>query len=81
VTHAPGCTMPEPTTDPSGHLRCPSCHYVQPRPRGSSAATGYVCRDHHDQPVTWRGTGCTRCAADIKRRKASKLSDYTESEY
>lgn len=36
---------------------------------------GYRCRDHHDQPVTWRGKGCTRCAVDLKRRKAPQPRD------
>jgi len=80
VTHAPGCLMPTPTTDPAGQLRCPACKYVQPKPQASTQPTGYVCRDHHDQPVTWRGTGCTRCAADLKRRKAPELSDDYEME-
>lgn len=58
-------------------LTCPECAHVgsvayvapeqkcspvpperEPRP---IAGSGYVCRDHHDQPVTWRGTGCTQC--------------------
>lgn len=37
--------------------------------------TGYRCRDHHNQPVTWRGKGCTRCAADLKARKAPPPRD------
>jgi len=28
----------------------------------------YVCRDHHSQPVNWRGRGCQRC--DRERRQA-----------
>ena len=75
-------------------LTCPDCGHVgseaakqqaiaptltpAPRPITSS---GYVCRVHHDQPVTWRGTGCTRCAADLKRRKAPQpRDDYEEME-
>lgn len=81
MAHLMGCPRPEAIRDASHQLRCPSCKYIQPKPRGSSKATGYVCRDHHDQPVTWRGTGCTQCAADLKRRKATVPSDYTESEY
>ena len=81
MTHEPGCSRPEPTTDTSGQLKCPSCKYVQPKPKASTA-TGYVCRDHHDQPGTWRGTGCQRCAADLKRRKATVPSeDYEQETY
>jgi hypothetical protein len=25
------------------------------------------CRDHPDQPVTWKGTGCPECAAERAR--------------
>ena len=36
--------------------------------------TGYVCRDHHSQPVNHRGKGCTLCppprTKKPKRRKA-----------
>ena len=69
-------------------LKCPECARVgsvayvapvrnltperEPRP---IAGSGYRCRDHHDQPVTWRGTGCTRCAADLKRRKAPQRAE------
>lgn len=38
-----------------------------------SIDTGYVCRDHHNQPVTFRGKGCTLCPTrKTKRRKAPK---------
>jgi len=75
-------------------LRCPECAHVgslayvapvanptverEPRP---IRATGYRCRDHHDQPVTWRGKGCSRCAADLKRRKAPTARDDYEEAY
>ena len=80
MIHADGCPMPEPLTDPSGHLRCPSCHYVQPRPRGSNAPSNYRCRVHHDEPVTFRGKGCPLCPTRTKRRKASQPSDLNEME-
>lgn len=69
-------------------LKCPECKHVANvaevaqvraappvREPVVITATGYRCRIHHDQPVTWRGTGCTRCAADLKRRKAPKRDD------
>jgi hypothetical protein len=32
--------------------------------------TGYRCRVHHNQPVTWRGTGCQECPPPgVKRPK------------
>jgi len=91
MTHAKGCTRPSPWRDDHikpGWIRikCPECKHVanvpiKPKPQSSPApvaATGYRCRDHHDQPVTWRGTGCTRCAADLKRRNAPKRDDDDE---
>lgn len=27
------------------------------------------CRDHPDYAVTWRGTGCVRCAVEARRRR------------
>ena len=77
LTHATGCSKPPPDSrlvKPGWlRLKCPECAHVgsvayvapdkklpperEPRPIGS----GYRCRDHHDQPVTWRGKGCTKC--------------------
>jgi len=37
--------------------------------------SGYRCAEHVECSVTWKGTGCTQCAADIKRRKATVPSD------
>jgi hypothetical protein len=40
-----------------------------------------VCRDHHDQPVTARGKGCTICAKarqtwrDRRRRRTTRRRD------
>ena len=72
-------------------LKCPECKHVANvaevaqvravppvREPVVITATGYRCRDHHDEPVTWRGTGCTRCATDLKGRKAPKRDDYEE---
>lgn len=30
--------------------------------------TGYVCREHHNEPVTFKGTGCAAC----RHRRNSK---------
>jgi len=44
--------------------------------------SGYRCRVHHNQPVTWRGTGCQECPPPgnrkSKRRKYPKPSTTTE---
>ena len=81
MTHAPGCHMPEPVTDPEGFLCCPACGWVQSKPQTApTAASNYRCRVHHDQPVSWRGRGCPTCAADQKRRKAPEPSDDYEME-
>jgi len=81
VTHEPGCSRPTPTTDGTGQPRCPACKYLQPRqPQPSpTPQSSYVCREHLDQPVTWRGTGCTLCTK-TKRRKATEPSDTNERE-
>ncbi len=44
----------------------------RPAPEASlRAAARFVCREHHTQAVTWRGTGCRSCA-DEARRAAKK---------
>lgn len=79
--HEPGCPSPTPTKDDHGRLRCPWCRYLQVKPRTIAlAATGYVCRDHHEQAVSWRGTGCVICVREAKKRKATKKSEPTEME-
>ena len=39
------------------------------------AASNYRCREHVECSVSWKGTGCPRCAGNLKRRKATPLSD------
>ena len=48
----------------------------QPTP----AASNYRCREHNECSVTWKGTGCPRCAGNLKRRKATSPSDDYEME-
>jgi hypothetical protein len=43
-----------------------------------STVTGWVCREHLDQPVTPRGSGCPTCAADLKRRQPTRRRYDTE---
>ena len=73
---------------------CPECQkYILiwdgPRPPDNTQTatptarptTGHVCRDHHDQQVTFKGKGCPRCPTrKANKRKASQPSDYTEME-
>ena len=81
MSHAAGCHMPEPTTDPAGYLHCPACKRVQPKPQASTHPTGYVCRVHHDEPVNFRGRGCRRCPTrKANKRKATEPSDDYEME-
>jgi hypothetical protein len=44
-------------------------------------STGYRCREHPGEPVTWRGKGCTRCPNRKSKREASQPSDDTERQY
>lgn len=72
--HARRCTGEEFTeeTRPNGDVKrtCLGCDkylivYLDKRrgpKRPALPVTGYVCRDHHHQPVTWRGTGCPECS-------------------
>ena len=92
MTHGPGCSKPPPSrnliTPGWIRLKCPECRHVENVSEAAqddanplTPATGYRCRDHHDQPVTWRGKGCTRCDTDRKRRKAPQpRDDYEEME-
>jgi hypothetical protein len=90
--HKSGCTSPSSPrvagSTGSGLviMQCRGCSTrwaVPPQavPQAKAAPpSGYVCRAHHDQAVTWRGTGCARCAADLKRRKAPQPRDDYETE-
>ena len=43
--------------------------------------SGYRCRAHHDQLVTWRGTGCTKCPLPgIRKPKQRKRTKPTITE-
>lgn len=76
-THCRSCNVrwlggPEPTV--------PTPPDVAPTVDPTPTATGYVCRDHHDQAVTWRGTGCKACQSEHNaRRKTPVLDDDTST--
>jgi hypothetical protein len=93
MTHAAGCSRPRPNSRPVSpgwfRLTCPECGHVgseaarrkAPTPTLAPTSTGYRCRDHHEQPVNFRGKGRPRCPTrKRKSRKASEPSDYTEME-
>lgn len=48
--------------------RCRTCRASGWRqeqlPPAPPPASRFVCREHPGQPVTWKGTGCARCAED-----------------
>ena len=85
--HKSGCTKPDPierATLERGDviMQCRGCNtrwavppQAAPQPK-AAPLSAYVCRVHHDQSVTWRGTGCTKCTRTTKQRKASQPSDY-----
>lgn len=39
---------------------------------------GYVCRDHPEWPVNWRGHGCPECVRERNRRREAKRRTSTE---
>ena len=41
-------------------------------------ASNYRCREHNECSVTWKGTGCPRCAGNRERRQPTKLRYDTE---
>ena len=52
---------------------------TQPEMTRRPVAAGYVCRDHHSQPVNFRGKGCKLCPTrKTNKRKAFGRSDYTD---
>jgi hypothetical protein len=87
VTHTPGCSAPPPQRDRGikpgwVRLKCPECLHVanvptqvEPITPGLASGSNYRCRIHHDIEVSWKGTNCPRCAADLKKRKAPKRDD------
>ena len=81
--HADDCSDPGVRLDLRGVLRCPSCRYIQTPPSRAQVVTGYVCRDHHGQPVRFpSGKGCTLCPKrKPKPRKASEPRDQPERNY
>ena len=38
-----------------------------PQKPPAPAASNYRCREHNECSVTWKGTGCPRCAGNLKR--------------
>lgn len=84
IDHRPGChsqSVTEPTLTRDGRpiVRCTYCHRVAavdlepeqlPEPEPAPLSP-YRCRDH-DEPVTWKGTGCPACARALTRRRESK---------
>ena len=72
--HADGCAAPEARLDSQGVLRCGACKYIQPAPkRPVKLLSNHRCPVHQDTPVTWRGTGCSSCAAaNLKSAAARK---------
>jgi len=36
----------------------------EPQPAAPPANGPHRCRVHHDEPVTWKGTGCRACARE-----------------
>lgn len=78
------------TRDGQHRATCPGCgKFWHPRPRPVEPVvylepdpepepTGrYRCRVHHDREVSWRGVGCTDCAAerDPARRTRRRITE------
>ena len=76
--HRGTCSRPAPATWPiPGGARtvCPECGRFT-----ITWVSAYRCREHLDEAVSWRGTGCRLCPKrQPKIRKAKRPSDdYTE---
>ena len=92
MTHDVWCSQPSPQPDREGLLKCPTCHFladVAPGPR-VMPASNYRCREHPDQPVSWKGRNCPACAAAtlktaaakrVKREATAARDDTTERQY
>jgi pyruvate/2-oxoacid:ferredoxin oxidoreductase beta subunit len=90
LNHRPDCQRPPVqislVTEGTNKHFCPGCgkyayleviakSVIPPTP------TGYRCREHPGEPVTWKGTGCPRCPTrTANKRKASQPSDDNEME-
>lgn len=86
IEHHPRCANPHPVryvdpSDCSTGTKCRNCsrrvnHRDIVATRDGSAVAGrssnYRCRDHHDEPVTWRGTGCAACERDRGKGKGKR---------
>jgi len=95
IRHRPTCTRPAPRSWPvAGGIKsvCDGCngYFVvwdsplieAPAAQPAAVAAAYVCRDHHSQPVTFRGKGCKLCPTrKAKPRKATEPRDQTERQY
>jgi len=65
----PAATVPESMTTPNGpRRRAPIAVRRAADGRPMAVASRYRCRVHHDEPVTWRGTGCQRCGQAARPR-------------
>jgi hypothetical protein len=81
----PGERMGNPRIGREGDVltQCRNCRMltvtaavVEPAPEPEPApmvVSGYVCRAHPEQPVTWRGTGCSPCADERQQSRAVRL--------
>lgn len=73
LTHRPGCADPrvKAVMNPTTHraeVWCATCQaHNGDAPAALTPTTGvparsrWRCREHPDQAVTWRGTGCPEC--------------------
>jgi hypothetical protein len=82
IEHLPDCAAPEPLTyldRRTGRVatKCRTCgrrviHDEAQMPPKPAPASNYRCRDHHGEPVTWRGTGCDVCTTERASRKTRR---------
>lgn len=87
IEHHPACHHPEPMeyydrTRGGVVTRCRSCsrrvRHTDVAPSAirltiDSRVSNYRCRVHLDQPVTWRGKGCTACAREHAKANQKPL--------
>lgn len=81
IPHRPSCDRTAEVTIRPGErgddiATCTACgrftFVAREQPQAREIRSPWRCPAHPDQAVTWRGTGCPNCAADLARHRQAK---------